>query len=105
VRGRGTTCSGTAVLPWLDLLRWGFGGANLFADQATAAASWQPSVYHGFEPDGQIVVAAHRSEMGAGSRTSLPLVVAEELDVDWKTVRVDQAIGDTKFGSPKLGPL
>src|ERR1039458_1713124 len=74
-------------------------GANLLADQATAATTWQPSVYLGFEPDGQIVITAHRSEMGTGSRTSLPLVVAEELDVDWKTVRVEQAIGDTRYGS------
>ena len=74
-------------------------GANLLADQATAATAWQPSVYLGFEPDGQIVITAHRSEMGTGSRTSLPLVVAEELDVDWNTVRVEQAIGDTRFGS------
>ena len=74
-------------------------GANLLADRATAAAAWQPSVYLGFEPDGRIVITAHRSEMGTGSRTSLPLVVAEELDVDWKTVRVEQAIGDAKFGS------
>jgi isoquinoline 1-oxidoreductase beta subunit len=74
-------------------------GANLLADHATAATTWQPSVYLGFEPDGQIVITAHRSEMGTGSRTSLPLVVAEELDADWKTVRVEQAIGDTKYGS------
>jgi len=74
-------------------------GANLLTDHATAATAWQPSVYLGFEPGGQIVITAHRSEMGTGSRTSLPLVVAEELDVDWKTVRVEQAIGDTKFGS------
>src|ERR1019366_6804673 len=46
-------------------------GANLLADQASAATAWQPSVYLGFEPDGQIVITAHRSEMGTGSRTSL----------------------------------
>src|SRR5580765_8489958 len=74
-------------------------GANLLTDPAPAATTWQPSVYLGFEPDGQVVITAHRSEMGTGSRTSLPLVVAEELDVDWKTVRVEQAIGDTRFGS------
>jgi isoquinoline 1-oxidoreductase beta subunit len=74
-------------------------GASLLPDQASAATAWQPSVYLGFEPDGQIVITAHRSEMGTGSRTSLPLVVAEELDVDWKTVRVEQAIGDARFGS------
>src|SRR6185436_19153244 len=74
-------------------------GANLLTDSAAAATAWQPSVYLGFEPDGQVVIMAHRSEMGTGSRTSLPLVVAEELDVDWKTVRVEQAIGDTRYGS------
>src|ERR1035438_1480553 len=46
-------------------------GANLLADQAAAATGWQPSVYLGFEPDGQIVITAHRSELGTGSRTSL----------------------------------
>jgi isoquinoline 1-oxidoreductase beta subunit len=76
-------------------------GATLVSsDEASAATTaWQPSVYLGFEPNGQIVITAHRSEMGTGSRTSLPLVVADELDVDWKTVRVEQAIGDTKYGS------
>jgi len=74
-------------------------GATLFADRARADAPWQPSVYLGFEPDGRVVITAHRSEMGTGCRTSLPLVVADELDVDWKTVRVEQAIGDTRYGT------
>jgi isoquinoline 1-oxidoreductase subunit beta len=75
-------------------------GATLTTEQADAAnAAWQPSVYLGFEPNGQVVITAHRSEMGTGSRTSLPLVVADELDVDWKSVRVEQAIGDQKYGS------
>jgi isoquinoline 1-oxidoreductase beta subunit len=74
-------------------------GANVLTENADAATAWQPSVYLGFEPNGQVVIVAHRSEMGTGSRTSLPMVVAEELDVDWKKVRVEQAIGDTKFGS------
>ncbi len=74
-------------------------GANFLAESADAAASWQPSVYLGFEPNGTVVITAHRSEMGTGSRTSLPLVVADELDVDWKNVRVEQAIGDKRYGS------
>ncbi|MDX2152081.1 MAG: molybdopterin cofactor-binding domain-containing protein [Bryobacteraceae bacterium] len=74
-------------------------GAGVLADEAQAAVSWQPSVYLGFEPDGKVVITAHRSEMGTGSKTSLPLVVADELDVDWKSVRVEQALGDQKYGS------
>src|SRR6202158_1976918 len=43
-------------------------------------------------------IVAHRSEMGTVIRTSLPLVVADELDADWKRVKIDQAIGDKRYG-------
>jgi len=36
----------------------------------------------GIEPDGTVFIVAHRSEMGSGSRTALPLVLADELDAD-----------------------
>src|SRR5262249_6779410 len=38
-------------------------------------------------------------EMGTGIRTSLPLVLADELDADWKRVKIEQAIGDARYGS------
>jgi isoquinoline 1-oxidoreductase beta subunit len=62
------------------------------------AATWQPSVYLGLEPDGRAIIIAHRSEMGTGIRTSLPMVVADELEADWKRVKIEQAIGDAKYG-------
>jgi isoquinoline 1-oxidoreductase subunit beta len=65
------------------------------ADQATL----HPSVYLGVDTDGSVYIIAHRSEMGTTSRTSLPLVAAEELDADWSRVKVQQAIGDTRYGS------
>ena len=40
----------------------------------------------------------HRSEMGTTSRTSLPLILADELDADWKRVKIEQAIGDPRYG-------
>jgi isoquinoline 1-oxidoreductase beta subunit len=67
--------------------------------QAAGAKAWNPSVYLGLETDGTVVIVAHRSEMGTGIRSVLPMVVADELDADWKRVRVEQAIGDTKYGS------
>ena len=42
---------------------------------------------------------AHRSEMGQGIRTALPMVVADELDADLARVRVVQALGDERYGS------
>lgn len=62
------------------------------------AAVLHPSVYLGIEPDGTVFIVTHRSEMGTGIRTSLPLVAADELDADWTRVRIEQGIGDTKYG-------
>jgi isoquinoline 1-oxidoreductase subunit beta len=58
-----------------------------------------PSVYLGVDTDGTVYIVAHRSEMGTTSRTSLPLVLADELDADWSRVKVQQAIGDPRYGS------
>jgi isoquinoline 1-oxidoreductase subunit beta len=57
-----------------------------------------PNVFVGIETDGTVHIVAHRSEMGTAIRTSLPLVVADELDADWKRVKIDQAIGDKRYG-------
>jgi isoquinoline 1-oxidoreductase beta subunit len=62
-------------------------------------AAWHPSVYLGIETDGTVIVVAHRSEMGTGIRTGLPMIVADELDADWARVKVEQALGDVKYGS------
>ncbi|HEU0150497.1 MAG: isoquinoline 1-oxidoreductase subunit beta [Bradyrhizobium sp.] len=59
-----------------------------------------PRVFVAIAPDGIVTILAHRSEMGTGVRTSLPLIVAEEMEADWTRVRVQQAHGDeTKFGN------
>lgn len=62
------------------------------------AAPLHPNVYLGINPDGTVYIVCHRSEMGAGIRTSLPMVLADELEADWKRVRVEQAPGDAKYG-------
>src|SRR5580692_11088463 len=72
---------------------------SLEAAPTDGDASWQPSVYLGLEPDGRVIIIAHRSEMGTGIRTSLPMIVAEELEADWTRVKIEQAIGDKKYGS------
>src|SRR5262249_34565762 len=61
-------------------------------------AALHPSVYLGIEPDGTGFIVTHRSEMGTGIRTSLPLVAADELEADWSRVRIEQGIGDTRYG-------
>jgi isoquinoline 1-oxidoreductase beta subunit len=63
-----------------------------------AAPAFEPSLWMSIAPDGIVTIVAHRSEMGCGSRTALPLVVADELDADWSKVKIDQATGDPKYG-------
>jgi isoquinoline 1-oxidoreductase beta subunit len=59
-----------------------------------------PRVFVSIAPDGIVTIIAHRSEMGTGVRTSLPLIVAEEMEADWKRVQVRQAPGDeVKYGN------
>ena len=50
-------------------------------------------------PDGTAKVVCHRSEMCQGIRTALPMIVADELDLDWSRVEVVQADADPRFGS------
>lgn len=69
------------------------------AELDVSKTAWNPSVFLGIDTDGSVVIVAHRSEMGTGIRTSLPMVVADELEADWSRVRVEQAVGDKKYGS------
>jgi isoquinoline 1-oxidoreductase beta subunit len=69
------------------------------SSSAAANSAWNPSVYLGIETDGTVIVVAHRSEMGTGIRTGLPIIVADELDADWTRVKIEQALGDVKYGS------
>src|SRR5579859_1539701 len=74
--------------------------AGLVGDLRTPMekAALQAGVYLAIDTDGTAYVIAHRSEMGNGVRTSLPRIVADELDADWSRVKVVQATGDEKYG-------
>jgi isoquinoline 1-oxidoreductase beta subunit len=80
------------VPPMLAQGQMTYGGTE--ADRST----FHPNLFVGIQQDGTVYIVAHRSEMGTVIRTSLPLVLADELDADWKRVKIDQAIGDKRYG-------
>jgi len=66
----------------------------------TLADPFSPHAYITLHEDGTVTIVCHRSEMGQGVRTTLPLIIADEMEADWSRCRVAQAIGDEKkYGS------
>ena len=60
---------------------------------------FSPNLFITLNGNGDVTLIAHRSEMGTGIRTSLPLVIADEMEADWNRVKVVQAVGDEKYGN------
>ncbi len=76
----------------------------LWAEAASASPTidttgFHPGMFVGIQSDGTVFIVAHRSEMGNGVRTSLPRILADELDADWSRVKVIQGDGDERYGS------
>ncbi len=77
-------------------------GAPAFGEGAAGSvgeSAFHPSIFVGIHSDGAVYIVSHRSEMGNGVRTSLPRILADELDADWNRVHVIQADGDEAYGS------
>jgi isoquinoline 1-oxidoreductase beta subunit len=67
------------------------------------AAGFAPSQWLRIGADGRTVLVVAHSEMGQGVRTSLAMILAEELEADWKTVVIEQASPGPKFTNTGTG--
>ncbi len=65
--------------------------------------TFAPNAYLKIAPDGKITIVVARSEMGQGVRTSLPMILAEELEADWKQIAIEQAGASTLYGDQTTG--
>lgn len=75
-------------------------GISCLGDSASTSTdgSFEPSVFLRIGNDGIVTIVVHRSEMGQGVRTGLAMAMADELEADWSMVRLEQAVGDAKYG-------
>ena len=64
---------------------------------------FSPNAYLRITPDNKITIVVARSEMGQGVRTALPMILAEELEADWKQIEIEQAGASTLYGDQTTG--
>lgn len=76
---------------------------NVLAQIGDDPKIFSPSVYLKIDSNNVVTVIFHRSEMGQGVKTSLPMLIAEELEVEWEKIVIEQANADKKYGSQSTG--
>jgi len=78
-------------------------GPRLRAAPPAPADPFAPNAWLRIGPDDSVLVMVDRSEMGQGVATSLPMLLAEELEADWSKIRIEFAPADKAYTNPMFG--
>lgn len=92
------TAKGLVTAAWAD-----DGTKKYGADGMPGGTVDDPLIFVSIAEDGTVTIVAHRAEMGTGVRTSLPMVVADEMEARWEQVKVVQAeANETRYGNQNV---
>ena len=79
-------------------------GLNANGALAAGVSPMELNAYIRIMPDGAITILAKNPEIGQGIKTTLPMIIAEELDADWSKVKIETALADqAKYGQQWAG--
>src|SRR3954470_5427836 len=68
-----------------------------------AAGAFEPNIWLKVNSDDSVRIMLSQLEMGQGVMTSMPMLVAEELDMDWSKIKYEWTPADAKYGNPNFG--
>ena len=74
---------------------------RLLAASLGLKRSFAPNAWIIVQPDNQVIFKVTKSEMGQGVWTSLPMIIAEEMDLDWSTIKIEQALESESTGGSR----
>ena len=100
---RVTSLAGGGLLlgAWLDFGRDGVAHA---AEPTAAPGDFSPNAFIRIAPSGAVTVMSKNPEIGQGIKTMLPMLIAEELDVEWSTITIEDAMSDpARYGTQVAG--